>query len=612
MAAGLAASSLALPGWAAEAGKDLSEMPLGVYWAGEMVGAAYGGKESQRWEELDKRFKDLAAHNVNAIWLTHTDSKEASEFARHAAKHGIRLIASLGPLAMEVGGIPDEDHARATRKMLIDDWGDAPAPIAWGIGDEPSTSYMEDVAKASANIKKAIPTARTTAVMMPMDYIAAAKMVDFDYFTVDIYPFFSAKNPNGPGDHAASTWYYVQACQRANRWAAESAKTTGHAKQWFSMGQIYQEPWGPWEVDEKGNVVYLPGGGPHWRMPTPAEIKWQTWAAIAEGARGMTYFIYYWPAGAANPKGDKLPTNLEFQVSERTNSGAPKGIIYPDGRPTPAYEAMGEAFGAVKPFQSLLLSLKPATEEFAYFWGGWPWPGDLLTCWDGADGKKYAILVNGNFEKAQTMKLTLAKPWLTVRDLRTGKAMKPVNDEPYMDVEVEVPPGEGTILELLGGQEAAASVQAPMPPDPKRSVYKEDFSDPERYKKDSKEAQNVVLWNSAGRGLSAANSGLRANKAYVIYDLYALVGQSTGDQYQLTYTGTRNGPGGMRGVQVWSSDNGFAWKKVSVNEFGKPLPITGRYMRLGMMWIQGGDFHYGYLGGFEVKNLTAKPVDSKQ
>ena len=75
---------------------------------------------------------------------------------------------------------------------------------------------MEEVGKANGILKKAVPSARTTAVMMPMDYIAAAKMVDLDYFTMDIYPFFSAKNPNGPGDHAASTWYYAQACQRAN------------------------------------------------------------------------------------------------------------------------------------------------------------------------------------------------------------------------------------------------------------------------------------------------------------------------------------------------------------------------------------------------------------
>ena len=126
-------------------------IPLGVYWAGEMVGSAYDNNPVKRKAELEKRFADLAAHNVTAIWLTHTDAKEGAEMARMAGKHGIRLVASLGPLAMEVGGIPDEEHAKATRKMLVEDWGDAPAPFAWGIGDEPSTTYMEEVAKASAN-----------------------------------------------------------------------------------------------------------------------------------------------------------------------------------------------------------------------------------------------------------------------------------------------------------------------------------------------------------------------------------------------------------------------------------------------------------------------------
>ena len=574
-------------------------IPLGVYWAGEMVGSAYDNNPVKRKAELEKRFADLAAHNVTAIWLTHTDAKEGAEMARMAGKHGIRLVASLGPLAMEVGGIPDEEHAKATRKMLVEDWGDAPAPFAWGIGDEPSTTYMEEVAKASANIKRAIPTARTTAVMMPMDYIAAAKMVNFDWFTVDIYPFFSANNPNGPGDHGSSTMYYMQACQRAQNWALKTK-----ARGWWVMPQIYQEPWGPWDYDDQGNIVHLPGGGPHWRMPTPAEVKWQTWAGIAGGARGVFYFIYYWP-GRNQPNAEPIKDPaLGFVVKEKVNTGAPRGIVYPDGRSTPAYEAMGQAFGEIKKLTPLVLSLKPATEEHAYFWGGWPWPGDMLTCWDGPDGKKYAILVNGNTDKRQKLKFTLAKPFLTVRDLRTGQTLKPVNDEPYMDIEAELAPGEGTVLELLAGQEAFAAAVEPIPTDPQRAVYTEDFSDPERWKKDAKEVTNVTLFNSEGRGLSASSAGLRANRAYVIYDLYRLVGQTPANTYRLTYTGTRVGPDGMRGVHVWTSDNGFVWKKVSMSEFNKPLAITGRYVRLGMMYIQASDFHYGNLISFKVERVN--------
>ena len=591
-----------------------ADIPLGVYWAGEHVPAAYGNDPARKWDELDKRFKDLAAHHVNAIWLTHTDVKEGAEFARHAGKYGIRLVASLGPRALEVGGQADEAHMRQVRDLIVGQWGDAPPPFAWGLGDEPDTAVMEDVGKANAVFKEALkntaaPT-RTTAVTMPRDVTAAARMADFDYYTVDIYPFFSANNVNGPGDHAASTWYYVQACERVDRLARAKGKS------WWVMPQIYQEPWGPYDLDAKGNIVHLAGGGPHWRMPTEAEVKWQTWASLACGARGVMYFIYSWPGGG-NPKAPPIPDTLGFKVPAPTNTMAPRGVVYPDGRPTPQYEAMGQAFGEVRKLAPLLLSLKPAAQAHAWWTGGWPWPGDLLTCWDGpADpsagtgpGKAFAIIVNGNCERKTTLGFALAKPWTGARDLRSGQRLKVVNDEPFVAVECALEPGEGTVVELLQGEAAAAPAEA-VPPDPGRRVYTEDFADPARYQKDAKAFQNVAIFKDGHNVLSAANGGLRAAQAWVIYDVYKLVGQAPGDAYRLTYLGSGGAPHSIRGVHWWVSRDGAIWEKFSFNQFGRPVSFRGRYLRAGMMWIQASDFHYGYLQGFTVQNWLASAPDA--
>jgi len=574
-------------------------MPLGVYWAGEMVPAMGGTDKTKYWDNLEARFQDLQVHHVTAIWLTHTSLADAAEFARHAGKYGIRLVASLGELAMEEGNNQDPAHLATLQKTMNDRWADAPRPWAWGMGDEPRTDLMADMGKAVAGFKQAMKGDLTTAVTMPMDTTAAAQLSNFDVLTVDIYPFFSKNNINGPGEHGASTWYYVQACERTQYWAQQTGKT------WWAMPQSYQEAWGSWYPNEKGDIILDPGCIQHWRMPTPAEIKWQTWAALANGARGSMYFIYYWPGtGSKGAAANTNPALAPITMKELTNTGAPRGMIYPDGRPTPQYEAMGETFGEVRKLERVLCALTPAKMPHAWWWGGWPWPGDLLTSWDGPDGRSYLFVVNGNMEKTAPLKFTLAKAWGGVKDLRTGHVWKVVNDDPFIEIEGELPAGEGTVLELLKPDAAAANAE-PIPPDPGRRVYTEDFKDTKRTEADAKSLQNVTYQKGV---FTAANGGLRANKACAIYDVYQFVGQAPGDTYRLTYTGGANGPAITRGVVWWTSNDGNIWTKLSQNQFDKPLTFTGRYLRVGAMWIQASSYHYGYLSGFTVQNVLATPV----
>jgi len=47
------------------------------------------------------------------------------------------------------------------------------------------------------------------------------------------------------------------------------------------MPQSFADPQGPWWLDEQKLVVIEPGSYWHWRMPTVAEIHWQTWEAVS-------------------------------------------------------------------------------------------------------------------------------------------------------------------------------------------------------------------------------------------------------------------------------------------------------------------------------------------
>ncbi len=248
-----------------------------MYWAGGFTFQECPFPET-RWQKIDAALDDLASHHVNAIWLTHRSSSEAAQFARRAARRGIYLVASLGELAGEVGRIRNGNHEALIRRTL-QDWGEAPKPIAWGLGDEPRTPYMREMAAYVEAWRKHAPGEPVTSVVMSRD-LAAADKARFDALACDVYPFFSPGNPNAYGGPPPAAWL------------KNTRRLVEHSRRPWMMGQAFQEPWGPFELDGQGNIVYLPGGAPHWVMPSPDQVRWQALAAIALGAKGMFYFHY--------------------------------------------------------------------------------------------------------------------------------------------------------------------------------------------------------------------------------------------------------------------------------------------------------------------------------
>ena len=71
------------------------------------------------------------------------------------------------------------------------------------------------------------------------------------------------------------------------------------------MGQAFQGVEGDYSINANGTVTVAAGSGLEWVMPTPAQMSWQAWAAVAMGAKGIIYFTYaqipQWVATDANP-----------------------------------------------------------------------------------------------------------------------------------------------------------------------------------------------------------------------------------------------------------------------------------------------------------------------
>ncbi len=426
-------------------------MPLGVYWPGEFTFRNKANKNAPDWKKVEEVLDSLKAHHVNAVWLTHVSPAEGAQFARLAAKRGIYLVASLGNLAGNVPHIRRGNHAKQIQTTL-QAWGDAPPPIMWGLGDEPRASYMHEMQPYAAAWRQA--GQPVTTVVMAGDVPSAVELCRLNAVCSDIYPYFSAGNPNGPDNFAESVDYLNEAVESMVR------RTGNHQKMkaWF-MGAVFQEPWGARNYDDKGNIIYYPGAGPHFRMPTPAEVKWQNWAAVASGARGIFLFSLIFAPGKPGPDPAPMPEDkrLPFGVKEKWNSGAPGGILYPDGRPTPQYEAMGECFGRLAKVSALIQQLRPSDQFVAFHSKGWPRVGDLVRTFQDDKDNWYAVVVSGELKKEDVVPVNIIRDVETVTDLVSGADLPPITKpvhswepigKPFRQVRVKLAPGSGTILRL--------------------------------------------------------------------------------------------------------------------------------------------------------------------
>ncbi len=352
--------------------------------------------------------------------------------ARRAAKRGIYLVAALGELAGEVGRIRKGDHEGLIRRT-IEAGATAPKPIAWGLGDEPRTAYMDEMAAYVGAWRKYAPGEPVATVAMCGD-VAAAGKAGFDALACDVYPFFSPGDPHAYGGPSPAAWL------------RNTRRLVQHSPRGWMMGQAFQEPWGPFELDERGNIVYLPGGAPHWVMPTPDQVRWQALAAVALGAKGMFYFHYRLVLRAKPRAG---PAQLPAAAKEKSNSHRPPTLVYGDGRPTPQYEALGEAFGWLERWAPQLAPLRPAATAEAWQCQPSPAGGDVVSLLVHPATGRRCLMVVASCDRRESgpMRIRLGLHVAGLRSMTTGRELAVETSGEARQVEIALAPGTAELFE---------------------------------------------------------------------------------------------------------------------------------------------------------------------
>ena len=315
--------------------------------------------------------------------------------------------------------------------------GGSPAILAWALCDEPGRDLVGEMETFR---RKFIEWgARQPAVVVTMwpDSPVYAEQAGFGAVCTDVYPFFSAGNPNGPNTPAMSrSWY-----RRHAQIAAQAARKAGRTP-WI-MPQCFVDIWGPWKYDEHLDAVMLPGAFLHWRQPSVGEARWQVWSAIGAGVRGFFWYVYL-PPPADQPEakpyvGPAFPPALA--AKQPTSVHAPGGLLRPNGDATPECLAVAGAFAALKRLLPLLKGAVPVDPPF----GEVSPPGWIGGLTNPGLNRTFAVVVNDDTDRGQTLKIHSLRSY-DVRDLCTDQVLKRAADN---TVAVKLGPGDGTLLEEI-------------------------------------------------------------------------------------------------------------------------------------------------------------------
>ena len=557
-------------GWLAGAGMSLAaaqaqeqpQIPLGVYWAGETTFREIED-DAARWARIELALNDLAAHSVNAIWLTHLSTADTARFAELAALRGILLVASPNEISGNSATIRNGDHAAIISQALAT-WGDAPGPLAWGLGDEPKTEYMAEMAAYVASWHTYAPVEPVTTVVTWGDLQSASES-GFDRLTCDVYPF--------------DTTGFTYSTEPWNAWLSIARRNVrAHPVPWM-MGQCFQQPTGNFTADVEGNIVYLRGGRPTFLMPTPAQVSWQAWTAVAEGARGVFFFWYRGP----------LITPRAWLPPWSVNSRSPWGMTYPNGTATPQYEALGNAFAQIAALDPVLARLEPDPDGFAQLRRPSPDSRLVRVLRDSTTRRRYLLAVGG-YEDIGLSNLTvqLGPNVQRLNRVSNGALVPLAANGDLLEAELSLPPGEGDLFLLTED-----TTNEPI-------VYRDDFFT-QKAAADCETIRNLRRFpsNLHDNIVSATNAAAWPNN-YATYDLDDLVGPlPDGGVRVLSYRGHAQPPE-TRGVLWSTSHNGATYSNVSQNQFEQAVIIEPQYLRASISWTGSKNFLYGYLADFGI------------
>jgi len=299
---------------------------------------------------LIRRVNSMAATGCNLIWWTNLpdDAAQLATIVRECHSRGIECVLGSGRWYAYAGrGVEQATRLRSLHNALPLD----SRPFAWSIGDETDPTAYDDLRHiATTCAAEGIPA---TMVQVPERHAATVAAVgsSLPWMACDVYPVFVPGLPSNPPYGAnALTW------ARSKYAAAVLRIDTVIMSQGFSDGSLFA-------------------------LPTPAQVRWQIWAAIASGSSGVIVFAHGLPTQINGGSLVNLETEAEtaqgFAVRDTfANVAKLDGMQFASTEPAPAFQTP-------------------------------PVAGDMATIRRTTDGRRVLIVIADPLQPQRILKLTL-------------------------------------------------------------------------------------------------------------------------------------------------------------------------------------------------------------
>ncbi len=343
---------------------------------------------------------DLHKNGFNAVWVSGFDGKYADvplmqTWLDASKDHGLKTVlqGNGGNYAIQKD-VVEPDMLQHLETEVIPSWrtaaktvGEHPALLAYVPVEEITddiengdTSTLKALAKLGNSVEEVDPHHPVITVHIPSWFAIARAEVELrgkktGVLVTSLYPFINISDwsdPNIP-------------------WKTPEEATHGFlesAWRYSTLGRTTQIP--TWIMAQGfGSVIVRKKEGQRENhiLPSPAQIRFQIWASIITGAKGIFFFTYH-----------SFP-ELPDEIKERTTEWElDTGLYTLDGKATGTYQALAETIKRLNPYFDLIGRLQPDSDmgEVAHL---------LISrvFYDPKTQNRYVIFLNRNLAASQML-----------------------------------------------------------------------------------------------------------------------------------------------------------------------------------------------------------------
>lgn len=366
---------------------------------------------------LEGLLRDVRRHHMNCFLYGPAIGEGSAGIAR--LKQDVELCRRYGVFVMPRGG----SNVSRLRK-LAEALKDEPAVLGWYIRDEPPPEFLPEFRKCASVLAETAPGQPALCLFYRLDSVA-----DFashqPLLLTDCYPFTYMHDGTSVGPHFAirnGPLALSRGMGQFNMWGARGIL------EWMDMCRTVSGDLPHWitlQTFESGD-----GRQVRWREPTAAEMRLQTYMAVAGGAKGIQYFRY---------------------VTMTDAYGHPHPPVHGDGRSV--WEEIGRLGAELTPLGPLLLDAEVAEPlTIIATLRPTPDPGtriEVRRLRSTARPVDYLVAFNNDILQRSSAQIHLSRTFLQDRRIYDLQRLQPVEieEQPGAVVfSVALPPGGGRIF----------------------------------------------------------------------------------------------------------------------------------------------------------------------